>query len=586
MRMNGNDNIVEEVMSKNDIVDVVSSYVKLSRKGNSYFGLCPFHNEKSASFSVSPNKQMFYCFGCGEGGNVYSFIMKYENCTFGEALKQLADRAGVELPEYSQSEEQKAQKDLRLKMYEVNKEAALYYYRQLKSERGAKGLAYFKNRGLSDETITGFGLGYAPMQSDALYQHLKAKGYDNELLKETGLVRFDEKRGAYDTFFNRVMFPIMNAAGKVIGFGGRVMGDGTPKYLNSSENKLFDKRRNLYGLNVAKSTREKNVIICEGYMDVIALHQAGFKQAVASLGTAFTSEQADLLKRFTSEVYLTYDSDGAGTKAALRAIPMLRNVGITVKVINMKPYKDPDEFIKALGVDEFKERMRTAMGGFMFEIKQLENDYNFNNPEEQNKFYLAIRDKILLFPTSLERNTYIDAVSKEYNIPTEELKQLVNNKGNDLGLVKNVVKKDTKKIAKQDDPILIAQKMLLTWLVNEPELFNKVSAYVKPEDFIEPLYNFVATKLYEQFEKETLAPANIINMIENDEDHKEVAAIFNAELGADLNKNEKESAINELVLKVKLNSLDYRTKNANGDLSILQELIYERGKIQKMHIYL
>ena len=301
MRMNGNDNIVEEVMSKNDIVDVVSSYVKLSRKGNSYFGLCPFHNEKSASFSVSPNKQMFYCFGCGEGGNVYSFIMKYENCTFGEALKQLADRAGVELPEYSQSEEQKAQKDLRLKMYEVNKEAALYYYRQLKSERGAKGLAYFKKRGLSDETITGFGLGYAPMQSDALYQHLKAKGYDNELLKETGLVRFDEKRGAYDTFFNRVMFPIMNAAGKVIGFGGRVMGDGTPKYLNSSENKLFDKRRNLYGLNVAKSTREKNVIICEGYMDVIALHQAGFKQAVASLGTAFTSEQADLLKKFTQE---------------------------------------------------------------------------------------------------------------------------------------------------------------------------------------------------------------------------------------------------------------------------------------------
>ncbi len=585
--MNSNENVIEEVLNRNNIVDVVSSYVKLTRSGNGYKGLCPFHNEKTPSFSVSASKQMFYCFGCHEGGNAYSFIMKYENCTFQEALKQLADRAGIELPEYKQSDEQKALSDLRLKLYEINKEAALFYYHVLKSESGKRGMDYFKKRQLSDETIRNFGLGFAPMEQDSLYRYLKEKGFDDSIIKESGLVKYNEKKGAYDTFFNRVMFPIMNPNGKVIGFGGRVMGDGTPKYLNSSENKIFDKRRNLYGLSAARSARAKNIIICEGYMDVIALHQAGFNQAVASLGTAFTVEQAQLLKKYTQEVYLTYDSDSAGTKAALRAIPMLREAGMIVKVINMQPYKDPDEFIKNMGNEEFAKRMKEAVGGFMFEIKCLSKEFDFDNPEEQNKFFVTVTDRIIKFPNAIERSNYIKAVAKEFNISADDLQQMLNDKGNDLGLLKNEVKfKESKNIKPTDDGILMAQKMLLTWLVNEPTIFSKVSEYVKPDDFIEPLYQFVATNLYEQFANNAVNPALIINKIENEEEHKNVAAIFNADFNHELSKNEKENAINELVQKIKKYSLNHKFNTANGDVKILQEVINQQAQLQKMHIYL
>ena len=347
------DDIIEEVRSRNDIVDVISQYVRLSKKGSTYFGLCPFHNEKTGSFSVSPNKQMYYCFGCGAGGNVFTFLMEYENFTFGEAMEALADRAGVELPKQEYTSAQRQEADKRARLLEINKEAAKYFYMLLRGERGARALSYFRKRELSDETMQKFGLGYSDQYSDDLYRYLRKKGYEDDILKESGLVSIDERRGGYDKFWNRAMFPIMDVHNKVIGFGGRVMGDGEPKYLNSPETKIFDKSRNLYGLNFARSTKKPQLLLCEGYMDVIALHQAGFDNAVASLGTALTSGHANLLKRYTKNVYLTYDSDGAGVKAALRAIPILKEVGITTKVINMKPYKDPDEFIKNLGSEAF-----------------------------------------------------------------------------------------------------------------------------------------------------------------------------------------------------------------------------------------
>ena len=352
--------LVEEVRTRNDIVDVISGYVKLQRKGSSYFGLCPFHNEKSPSFSVSPGKQMYYCFGCGAGGNVLTFIMEYENYSFPEALKLLADRAGVKLPEQEYSKEERRQQDLRTAILEVNKTAAKYYYYQLRTEAGKPGMDYLKNRQLSEETMQRFGLGYAGKYSDGLYRYLKQKGVSDELLRQSGLMNVDEKRGMYDKFWNRVIFPIMDVNNRVIGFGGRVMGDGKPKYLNSPETKVFDKSRNLYGLNVARTSRKKYIIVCEGYMDVISMHQAGFTNSVASLGTALTSQHASLLKRYTQEVILSYDSDEAGIKAALRAIPLLKEAGLTARVLRMAPYKDPDEFIKTLGTEAFQERINQA----------------------------------------------------------------------------------------------------------------------------------------------------------------------------------------------------------------------------------
>ena len=316
--MRYSDDLIEEIRMKNDIVDVISGYVKLQRKGSSYFGLCPFHNEKSPSFSVSPGKQMYYCFGCGAGGNVFTFLMEYENFTFPEALEMLADRAGVELPKMEYSKEAKEQADLKSALLEINKEAAKFYYYQLRQKTGEQGMAYLKGRELSDETINKFGLGYSGKFSNNLYQYLKGKNYSDELLRQSGLFNVDEKRGMYDKFWNRVIYPIMDVNNRVIGFGGRVMGDAKPKYLNSPETKIFDKSRNLYGLNMARSSRKKNLIICEGYMDVISMHQAGFNNAVASLGTALTSQQASLLKRYTDEVLIIYDSDEAGVKAALR----------------------------------------------------------------------------------------------------------------------------------------------------------------------------------------------------------------------------------------------------------------------------
>ena len=311
------DDMIEEVRTRNDIVDVISGYVKLQRKGSSYFGLCPFHNEKSPSFSVSPSKQMYYCFGCGAGGNVFTFLMEYENFTFPEAVKALADRAGMELPEMEYSEEAKQQRDLKTAVLEVNKMAAKYYYCLLRAPQGAKAMEYLKKRELSDETMRRFGLGYASQYSDELYRYLKQQGVSDALMKESGLMSVNERQGMYDKFWNRVMFPIMDVNGKVIGFGGRVMGDAKPKYLNSPETIVFDKSRNLYGLHIARTARKKYLIVCEGYMDVISLHQAGFTNAVASLGTALTSQHASILKRYTDEVILTYDSDEAGVKAAL-----------------------------------------------------------------------------------------------------------------------------------------------------------------------------------------------------------------------------------------------------------------------------
>ena len=572
--------------SRNDIVDVIGGYVRLTKKGSTYFGLCPFHNEKTGSFSVSPNKQMYYCFGCGAGGNVFTFLMQYENFTFSEAMQTLADRVGIELPQQEMTSAQKREADKRARLLEINKEAAKYFYSLLRSPRGEKAYQYFKKRELSDETMQKFGLGYSDQYSDDLYRYLKKKGYDDEILKESGLVSIDEVRGGHDKFWNRAMFPIMDVHNRVIGFGGRVMGDGEPKYLNSPETKIFDKSRNLYGLNIARSTRKSQLLLCEGYMDVIALHQAGFDNAVASLGTALTSGHANLLKRYTKEVYLTYDSDGAGVKAALRAIPLLKEVGIITKVINMRPYKDPDEFIKALGAEEYQKRIDGAENSFLFEIRILEESYDMNDPESKTAFYNEIAKKLLTFSEELERNNYIEAVADKYQIGFENLRRLVNNLAVGGGLVRErtPLKSGINENKKKEDGMKQSQKLLLTWLVNDTGLFETIKGLIKADDFTEELYHRVAEELFDQYERDkSVNPARIVSMFPEEEEQKEVAALFNARIHEVETKNDMDKALKETILRIKQNSIDYRTRHADPtDMNALMQIVEDKRALEKL----
>ena len=464
--------IVEEVRVRNDIVEVIGSYVQLQKKGGSYLGLCPFHNEKTPSFSVSGAKQMYHCFGCGVGGNVFTFVMEYENYNFIEALNLLADRVGVRLPELEASKEEKRAADLRSRLLEVQKQAAKYFFYQLKAEQGGAARKYLENRGLTQKTIIHFGLGYSSKNPKDLYQYLKGLGYEDELLRESGLISIEETKGAYDKFWNRVMFPIMDLNNKVIGFGGRVMGEGTPKYLNSPETKLFDKSRNLYGLNFARLSRKSYFLICEGYMDVISLYQAGFTNVVASLGTAFTSLQAKIISRYVKEVLLTYDSDQAGVKATLRAIPILKETGLSVKVVNLSPFKDPDEFIKKLGAEEYQKRLDQAKNSFFFELEVTQQRYNLKDPEQKTKFFNEAAKLLLQFHEELERNNYIEAVARTYHIRYDDLKSLVNRMGVQLSVSQKfperIQKEDSKFIkSKGKDGIEQSQKLLFTWISDD-----------------------------------------------------------------------------------------------------------------------
>ena len=585
------DEIIEEVRSRNDIVDVIGGYVRLHKKGSTYFGLCPFHSEKTGSFSVSGGKQLYYCFGCGAGGNVFSFLMQYENYTFGEAVQALAERAGVELPQQEMTAAQKREADRRTLLLEIQKEAAKYFYTLLRSPRGKRAWEYFLNRQLSEETIKKFGLGYADQYSDDLYRYLRKKGYDDSILKETGLVTIDEVRGGHDKFWNRAMFPIMDTHNRVIGFGGRVMGEGEPKYLNSPETKIFDKSRNLYGLNIARSTKKNQLLLCEGYMDVIALHQAGFDNAVASLGTSLTSGHASLLKRYTKEVYITYDSDGAGVKAALRAIPILKEAGIITKVINMQPYKDPDEFIKALGAEEYQKRIDSATNSFMFEIQVLEQNYDMNDPEPKTVFYNETAGKLLGFSEELERNNYIEAVADKYQMGFDNLRKLVNSLAAKGGLVKqsSPLKSGISPKKKKEDGMKQSQKLLLTWLIEDNRLFETVRGLITADDFTEELYHKVAQEVFAQYSNEqAVHPEKIIDLFPGEEEQKEIAGLFNARIHEVETKSDMEKALKETIIRIKQNSIDFRTKNAvPTDLNAMMQIVEDRKaleKLEKLHI--
>jgi DNA primase len=578
------DELIEEVRSANDIVDVIGENVRLKRSGNNYTGLCPFHNEKTPSFSVSRTKQMYYCFGCHAGGNVITFMMEYNHMTFLEALEALAERAHITLPQIEYSKEAQAQADKKAQLLEINKKAAAYYYYLLKTKEGEIGLNYLRERGLSDETIKKFGLGYSG-RSGRLYSYLKNKGYSDDLLAETGLFTFDEKRGAMDKFWNRVMFPIADVRGKVIGFGGRVMGDAKPKYLNSPETTVFNKRNNLFGLNIARATRRRYIILCECYMDVISMHQAGFDCAVASLGTALTPQQAGLLKRYTTNALLLYDSDNAGKMAALRAIPILKDAGIESRVVDLSPYKDPDEFIKGLGASALEERLSGASNAFMFEVEDTAAKYRLDDPAERTNFQKAVARMLLQFPEELERNNYIEAIARRYSFSADGLRKMVVRMamaGTPAERYSEPVSGERRVIReKKDSGMVTSQKLMLTYLANYPEAYSESKAYIGPSDFTDPLCRKIAERLYDQIREGKVSEAALVNLFIDAEEQTQAAQLFHTSIPVS-SAAEQDKAFTDTVYRLMKESNDARMKVWDGkNPEELTELIKQKRRMEE-----
>ena len=484
------DEIIEEVKRRNDIVDVIGSYVHIQKKGSNYQGLCPFHNEKTPSFMVSQSKQIYKCFGCGKGGNVFMFIMEYEGLSFIESIRFLAEKCGVTIPdsEYNVKEAEK-RKRKRDRLLEINKEAATYFYYQLRSPRGETGLNYFKKRELTDKTMKNFGLGYSLVNNNDLTLYLRSKGFEDDEIVEAGLATFNEKYGMNDKFWNRVMFPIQDMGGRVIAFGGRVIGEGEPKYLNSPETPIFDKSRNLYGFNHARSSRKNRMILCEGYMDVIAMHQAGFTEAVASLGTAFTSGQASLLKRYCEKVILAYDSDEAGTKAAMRAIEILRSVGLVGRVLHLEPHKDPDEFIKAEGKEAFEKRLEEAEDSFVFELRIMAKRFDLDSPESKSLFRNELVKKLFSLHENFDDvKPFIEKAASLYGFDLNELTKSVavyGDKAISSPTYARRAEREERNDAKKEDTRVLPYKLFLTLVCDDPSVLKSADKYITRDDFPE-----------------------------------------------------------------------------------------------------
>lgn len=503
-----NDEIIEKVRDASDIVDIISRYVSLKKSGSNYVGLCPFHNEKTPSFTVSHQKQLFHCFGCGEGGDVISFIMKMENLTFPEAIKYLADISGIPLDEKKVDKKLEKEKE---KIYEINKEAARFYYYNLINNK--KALMYLKNRNINKRVLNQFGLGYAQDSWNNMYEYLKNKGYDDLDIEKTGLIgRRRDDTGYYDKFRNRIMFPIIDTMDRVIGFGGRVLDNSMPKYLNSKDTLVFTKGNNLYGLNLVKrqSNREK-IILVEGYMDVIALFNYGINYAVASLGTAFTRNQGKLIKRYGKEVYICYDSDSAGINATIKVLNMLMEEGVEPKVIVLPSGQDPDDFINKNGLKEFEKLMDKALNFIEYQIYINKLRFNLADPKEKIGFTKEIAKALKKLNSPIEKDVYIDKISLETGISKEAIKSEVfgkNYKGNTTIYKDKYIKKGYRDNKSKIIPIkivlepahLTAEKTLIKLMMENYEYFNIIKEYLKEEDFFSYECNVLACLIFEQYE--------------------------------------------------------------------------------------
>jgi len=502
---------LEELNHRNPIEDVVGQYVSLTRKGNNMFGLCPFHGEKTASFSVAPDKGIYYCFGCHKGGNAVNFIMEIEGLSYPDAVRFLAKRAGLEVPEDNRDNSQYKKKE---RLWNLCKDAARFFHQQLKSPAATEVWNYIRKRGLSTNTVTRFGLGFAPNQWTALIDAMTAKGYEKAELLEAGLVLKHKEKGTfYDRFRNRLMFPIIDVRGNVIGFGGRVMDDSTPKYLNSPETLIFNKRRNLFAMNVVKKTKSDCIILTEGYMDAIALHQYGFDCAVASLGTSLTQEHADMLSKYTSQVVLTYDGDKAGQNATQRAIPMLEKTGLKVRILRMQGAKDPDEFLKLYGADRFKLLLEGCEDQAQYRLVSLQKEFDLSVSEQKVEFARKAAELIATFPSAVQREIYGVKAAEMAGLTAEvmslEIKKAYKRR---LAMEKKAQEKRDLEIAAARQPkareirydnlrSAMAEEELIRMLQRDPSLFQRAKI-IDESNFSVPMFGKIFTAWLENWKED------------------------------------------------------------------------------------
>ncbi|MDR1067007.1 MAG: DNA primase [Clostridiales bacterium] len=571
--------IVEDVRANADIVEVISAYVKLNRVGGDYVGLCPFHNEKTPSFRVSPNKQMFYCFGCGAGGNVFGFIMKYENLSFTDALETIAERTHYSLPKPG---DDSGASRLKETIYEMNKFAARFFYNAANETEGRAANEYLDARGVSSAIRKRFGLGYAP-KSQSVYAALKNGGFDENDILSSGLVVAGKNgKPPRDRFFGRLMFPIFDARGRVSGFGGRVLSDGEPKYLNSPETPVFNKSRNLYGINFAKKSR--SILLVEGYMDVISLHQAGFTNAVAALGTAFNDNHTIVIKRYSDDVVLLFDADDAGVKASLRAIPILTRAKLRVKALTLPNAKDPDEFIKKFGAEAFKQRLRDAVSHVTFQISKLREGLDFDKTEDKALFAVKAAGIIAKLESPVERDAYADETANISGVSAAAIKAEIEKSagGEPAGdplFGAAIVNRRGRGFSRGKDKAKIA---LICLLASRPRLCGETRGVLEPLEMLDDVYETMLNDIYARAGSgDEIHPAEIISHFDTVESQEKASAVFADPFVCD----NIEKTLNDLIRGVKKQYADDKLSALQEhDETALQTLIDYKRNAEKLYI--
>ena len=572
--------IIEEVRQNNDVVDIVSQYVHLTRKGRNYFGLCPFHNEKSPSFSVSPDRQIFHCFGCGVGGNVYTFLMKIEGITFKEALESLAERANIQLPKL-ESGADNAKEELKAKVYKVNEFTAEFYHQNLYKPTAKMAQEYVKKRKFNNETLQAYKIGFSG-KFDELYKALKKQGFGEREILESGLVNKNDNGTYIDRYRNRLMFPICDVRGKVIAFGGRVLDDSKPKYINSPENIVYSKGRHLFGLNVAKQDSKKRILIVEGYMDVISLHQRGIKNVVGALGTALTEQQGWLLRKTTEQVVLGFDADEAGQTAVVRSMKILQNMGCDMRVLQIEGAKDPDEYIVKFGEGRFKLAVENAISVVEFEVKNLKKGLNLENTVDKIKFLNEISKILSKVGNTIEREIYIEKIAKGYNISKEaiyaEVNKLIYSQSKEEKVLENKeirkIKPEEKNQEEIDEDLKRREDTIIALLLDaNKETFQKIKEKIQPEDFKYEQNKIIAEELYKELEKEE---SNINKLI--DEFDEKVQNHITSVMATDYEIENTEKAVDDIITKYIREKLDNKKKN------ILKQLETEKDESKKKEL--
>ena len=579
------DEIIEEVRQSNDIVDIISQYMHLKRSGRNYFGLCPFHNEKSPSFSVSPDKQIFHCFGCGVGGNVFTFLMKIEGISFIEAVQSLAERANIQLPTFENSIDS-AREELKAKVYKVNEFTATFYHENLYKPTAKEAQEYIKKRKLTNDILKSFRIGFSG-RFDELYKALKKEGFNDPEILESGLVNRNDNGAYIDRYRNRLMFPICDARGRVIAFGGRVLDDSKPKYINSPENIVYSKGRNLFGLNVAKKSQEikKRILIVEGYMDVISLQQRGIPNVVAPLGTALTQQQGWLLRKNSEQIVLSFDSDEAGLQAKIRALDILQNMGCDIRVLQIDGAKDPDEYIVKYGNARLKNLIDKALSVIEFKVKLLKQNLNLENTNDKIKFLNEIAKLISKIDNNIEREIYIENIAKEYEISKEAIYAEVNKLTYSGNKSEKILDKPKPVITHKRVEVLVPEAImkrentvLAILLTGDLGIFQIIKQNIKIDDFKDELNNQIAKKMYEEFEKGNSNINAILDKM-NEEEQNHITEI----LADDYELDDIEKAIDDVMQSYEKERLVNRKieiieKLENNNETIDQE---EKNKLEK-----